>query len=81
MKDYSDFDSIDGSANFSQKGDLDQKQSQFATEIEPLTGDRFWFVFRGSAEEESAAREYLDLVGQELDSIQQAGASAYLYRL
>ena len=80
LKDYSDLNYTNGSANFSQKGDIETR-SQFATEIEPLTGDRVWFVFRAEAEEELTAKEYLDLVGQELDSIQQLGASAYLYRL
>ena len=79
LKDYSDLNYINGSANFSQKGDIETR-SQFATEIEPLS-DRVWFVFRAEAEEELAAREYLNLVGQELDSLQQPGASAYLYQL
>ena len=81
LKDYSDLNYINGSANFSPKGDLEETRSQFATEIEPLTGNRVWFVFRAEAEEESAAKEYLDTVGQQLDSIQQPGASAYLYQL
>ena len=80
LKDYSDLNYINGSANFSQKGDIETR-SQFATEIEPLTGDRVWFVFRAEVEEESAAKEYLDLIGQDLDSIQKPGASAYLYQL
>ena len=81
LKDYSDLNYTNGSANFSQKGDIEEKRSQFAREIEPLTGDRVWFVFRAEVEEESAAREYLDLIGQQLDSVRQPGASAYLYRL
>ena len=80
LKDYSDLNYINGSANFSQKGDIETR-SQFAREIEPLTGDRVWFVFRAEVEEESAAKEYLDLIGQDLDSIQKPGASAYLYQL
>ena len=81
LKDYSDLNYINGSANFSQKGSIEETRSQFATEIEPLIGDRVWFVFRAEDEEESAAREYLDSIGRELDSIQQPGASAYLYQL
>ena len=80
LKDYSNLNYANGSANFSQKGSIEETRSQFATEIEPLS-DRVWFVFRAEADEELAAREYLDTVGQQLDSFQQPGASAYLYRL
>ena len=81
LKGYSDLNYTNGLANFSQKGNIEETRSQFATEIEPLTGDRVWFVFRAEAEEELAARVYLNTVGQQLDSIQQPGASAYLYQL
>ena len=80
LKGYTDLNYTNGSANFSQKGDIEETRSQFATEIEPLS-DRVWFVFRAEAEEESAAREYLDSIGQQLDSFRQPGASVYLYQL
>ena len=81
LKDYSDLNYINGSANFSQMGSIELKRSQFATEIEALVNNRVWFVFRESAEEELAAREYLDSIAQQLASFQQPGASAYLYQL
>ena len=81
LKDYSDLNYINGSANFSQKGSIQETRSQFATEIEPLTGNRVWFVFRAEESEELAAREYLDTIGKQLDSFRQPGASAYLYQL
>ena len=81
LKDYSDLDYVYGSANFSQKGSIDEKRSEFASEIEPLRGNRVWFVFRAETDEELAALNYLDLVGQRIDSFLQPGASAYLYQL
>ena len=81
LKDYSDLNYIDGSANFSDKESIESKRSQLATEIEPLVNNRVWFVFRESAEEESVARKYLDSIGQQLASFQQPAASAYLYQL
>ena len=81
LKDYSGLNYINGSANFSQKGNIEETRSQFAMEIKPLLGDRVWFVFRAEQDEESAAIRYLDTIAHQLDSFQQPGASVYLYEL
>lgn len=80
--DYSDLHYTYGTTNFSAEGkELSEKYQQLAKELQPLRGHRVWFVLRADRPEELEILQYLDRIGQQKDSFQQTGASAYLYIL
>ncbi|WP_019504324.1 glycosyltransferase family 39 protein [Pleurocapsa sp. PCC 7319] len=87
QKDYSGLDYIRGTINFSDKvsnktRSLSDKWQEFAMELKPLIGEsRVWFILREDQSFEAEVLQYLNQVGQQLDSFQKTGASAYLYEL
>lgn len=87
QRDYSDLEYVVGKINFSDKVSnkrrtLSDKWQEFATDLEPLIGEsRVWFILREEPSFEPEVLQYLNRVGQQLDSFQQPGASAYLYKL
>ena len=82
LKGYSDLDYIYGTTDFSAKGkQLPEKYRQLAKELQPLKGDRVWFILRVDSPEELEILQYLDRIGQKKKSFSQTGASVYLYDL
>lgn len=78
---YANLDATHGTVSFAAKGKLAEKQQQLAEELQPLEGDRVWFVLRADPIVEREILQYLDRLGQQQDSFHQTGASAYLYNL
>ena len=79
---YGDLEATLGTVSFSAKGkNRAEKQQQLAEELQPLKGDRVWFVLRADPTVEQEILQYLDRLGEQQDSFHQTGASAYLYTL
>ncbi|MDJ0569602.1 MAG: glycosyltransferase family 39 protein [Pleurocapsa sp. MO_192.B19] len=78
---YSDLDYITGAINFSNKDrNLSEKWQALNMEIKPFQGiSRVWFILREDHSEELEILQYLNQIGQQIDSFPQPGASAYLY--
>ena len=82
LKGYSDLDYIYGTSDFSSKGkELPEKYRSLAKDLQPLKGDRVWFILRTDSPEELEILQYLDRIGQKKEFFAQTGASAYLYKL
>jgi hypothetical protein len=82
LKGYSDLNYIYGTSDFSSKGkELPEKYRSLAKDLQPLKGDRVWFILRADSPEELEILQYLDRIGQKQESFAQTGASAYLYDL
>lgn len=76
-----DLDPTLGTVSFAAKSKLAEKQQQLAEELQPLEGDRVWFVLRADPTVEQEILQYLDRIGEQQSSFHQTGASAYLYNL
>ena len=81
LNDYPDLNYTQGTVSFSAKGESSEKYQQLATELQPLRGDRVWFILRADPPAELTILQYLNRIGQQRDSFHQTGATAYLYNL
>ena len=81
LNDYPDLNYTQGNVSFSAKGESLEKYQQLAKELQPLKGDRVWFILRADPPAELAILQYLNRIGQQQDSFRQTGAAAYLYNL
>lgn len=82
LKGYDKLNYTYGTTSFSYKGKkLSDKQRELAEDLQPLLGQRVWFILRADPQPEQEIIEYLDHNGKKQDYFPQTGASAYLYEL
>jgi hypothetical protein len=81
LKKYKNLDYTLGTVNFDSEDPKEDLQQDLGKELQPLRGQRVWFILRANDEKTAEIIEYLDRIGQKRDSFHQTGASAYLYIL